>query len=245
MSPFEVRLPPFRVVEGEFGDQQGRAGWNAHNLNLWHLLFSKFELENEVHMSMWQKGLHSLDFFNSIQIQTSLLPMSSPGSRPAKAADYLLVCVSLATSPNFVQATQDSNARGVKHARSASHPGDMQQAMLGGDPDSDDYPRSASHAYASSRAGSTSSFSPATDFVGSLPSTRVCKLITLTARLMSLLTDATNSGRGVHFPVDNLGFLTVLLQKTAKPEGFGLCKQFDCYYKVTGKNCDLSVRSSR
>ena len=51
----------------------------------------------------------------------------------------------------------------------------MQQAMVGGDPDNDDYPRSASHAYASSRAGSTSSFSPAADFVGRLPSTRVSK----------------------------------------------------------------------
>lgn len=67
-----------------------------------------------------------------------------------------------------LQATQDSNVRGGKHARSASHPGDMQQALLG--MDTDDYPRSASHAYASSRAGG---FSPTSDFVGRAPSTRV------------------------------------------------------------------------
>ncbi|KAL3139702.1 hypothetical protein ABBQ38_004012 [Trebouxia sp. C0009 RCD-2024] len=70
------------------------------------------------------------------------------------------------------EAAQDSSARAGAHARSASHPGDMQQALLGGDQDSDDYPRSASHAYASSRAGSTNSFNPAADFIGSLPSTR-------------------------------------------------------------------------
>ena len=64
---------------------------------------------------------------------------------------------------------QDGNVKG-KHARSASHPGDMQQALLGGDADTDDYPRSASHAYASSRAGS---FNPSADFVGRFPSSRV------------------------------------------------------------------------
>ena len=44
----------------------------------------------------------------------------------------------------------------------------MQQALLG--PDSDDYPRSASHAYASTRGGA---FSPSADFVGRAPSIRV------------------------------------------------------------------------
>ncbi|DBA67330.1 TPA: hypothetical protein ACH3X2_001627 [Trebouxia sp. C0005] len=65
------------------------------------------------------------------------------------------------------EAAQDSNVRGGKHARSASHPGDMQQALLG--MDTDDYPRSASHAYASTRTGG---FSPTADFVGRAPSTR-------------------------------------------------------------------------
>ncbi len=67
-----------------------------------------------------------------------------------------------------LQAAQDSSVRGGKHARSASHPGDMQQALLG--MDTDDYPRSASHAYASTRTGG---FSPTADFVGRAPSTRV------------------------------------------------------------------------
>ena len=93
----------------------------------------------------------------------------------------------VATQHNCMQATQDSSARGVKHARSASHPGNMQQALLGDDPDSDDYPRSASHAYASSRAGSTSNFNPAADFVGRLPSTRVSKHASSHACLVSLL----------------------------------------------------------
>ena len=98
----------------------------------------------------------------------------------------------------------------------------MQQAMLGGDPDSDGYPRSASHAYASSRAGSTSSFSPATDFVGSLLSTRVCKFILLNACLMSLLPDtpAILAGIGI-LQLYNLGFLMLLLHNTIQHEVFG------------------------
>ncbi len=44
----------------------------------------------------------------------------------------------------------------------------MQQALLG--MDTDEYPRSASHAYASTRTGG---FSPTADFVGRAPSTRV------------------------------------------------------------------------
>lgn len=84
--------------------------------------------------------------------------------------------------------------------------------MLGGDPDSDDYPRSASHAYASSRAGSTSSFSPATDFVGSLPSTRVCNLMTLNACLMSLLTETPPTLARIYIlQLDNHGALMVSL----------------------------------
>lgn len=51
----------------------------------------------------------------------------------------------------------------------------MQQTLLGGDPEHDDYPRSASHAYASSRGGATNTFNPGTDFSGRLPSNRVSK----------------------------------------------------------------------
>ena len=67
----------------------------------------------------------------------------------------------------LLQNTQDMAARAGKHARSASHPGDMQQALLG---DTEDYPRSASHAYASTRG---SAFSPSSDFVGRVASGQV------------------------------------------------------------------------
>ncbi len=85
---------------------------------------------------------------------------------PAVAAMFCMT-ISSSLCILWLQATQDSNVRGGKHARSASHPGDMQQALLG---DTDDYPRSASHAYASTRTGA---FSPSADFVGRSPSTRV------------------------------------------------------------------------